>query len=158
MYLDTSERGEMKALVGGFYVRWYIRRLDEISGAHMFRITVAALLYVCVVFAAAFLPQVSAYKTLIVFAALAVMILIVNVSDRYRKKRTEQEIDSYPPESWDHEIEQLEVTSQERVLFMSLLEAVRGKSKEEFRYKLDQVLQSPALSKLRFIRELDYLS
>ncbi|MCE9643522.1 MAG: hypothetical protein K8Q97_04415 [Candidatus Andersenbacteria bacterium] len=158
MYLDTSERGEMKALVGGFYVRWYIRRLDEISGAHMFRVTIAALLYVCVVFAVAFLSQVSAYKTLIVFVALALMILIVNVSDRYRKKRTEEEIDSYPPESWDHEIEQLEVTSQERELFLRLLEALRGESKEEFRDALDQALQSPALSKLRFIRELDYVS
>ena len=155
MYLDTSERGNMKIVVGGLYTRWYIRKLDEISGTHIIRITVAVLLYLCgVFFVTILLPQGSAYKTLIVFSALALTVLVIWISDRFRKKRIKKEMDPYPPESWDHEIEELEVTSQERELFLQLLDALRGESKEEFQAVLDEVLQSPALSRLCFVREL----
>lgn len=156
MYLDTSERGEMKALVGGLYVRWFIQKLEEISGAHIFRISVAFVLCLCGVFTAFFfLPRGSVAGSWVGFSIPVIMTVIIWISDRHRKRKMKEEMDPYPPESWENEIEQLEVTSQERQLFLKFLDVLQGESKEELWAVLDEIQQSPALSRLSFVREVN---
>lgn len=153
MYLDTHERDRVRCVVWSLHARWFLRALERIGARHGLRLLLLTILYVSGLALLAWLHPAEGLGVPIL-ALCATFIALLQLSTfRYRKNVREQ-IERNTPERWFQELEQAEVGSDDRQLFLRLLDASQEGSAEDLRDLLAEATRSSVLSRLMVLREL----
>ena len=151
MYLDTHERGEMRAVVLGFHIHWFLCTMEHISRTYVRTAFLLFVFYVAALAVAGLMLNVHGW-IIWVFAGMFIGLLFVFY--RRHRKRVQDIVENNTPDIWLQEIEQLDTDGEERELFLQILSAMRTGTKDEVLRAVEEASRSPQLFQLAFIREL----
>jgi hypothetical protein len=153
MYFDTYERDDVQKQVMDFYVQRSIYKMKRVSDAQRVRLLLLIIFHlISVATIVLFQPENTPGWLLLI--PLAAFIALNLLSFIWYQKTMGKIADEGSLEEWLREIEDLEVDSEERQLFLQLLDMMQTGTKAEIQALIRKALQSPKLSRLAFLREL----
>lgn len=153
MYLDTHELEEWKMAAMGYYfarMRYVMHRFHAI-----FAVTaIVSLLtfFAGLAFVLWILPPDKPWWA--IWIPSIVMGIILLIGQRWARNQWNRVATKEELEARFQEIEHVEAGSEDRQLFLRLVAAMRGGTRQEVESLTEEAMRSPALSKLTFIHDL----